>query len=78
MTFLRLGDVDFVRDPIADVREFLTGTYRQHATLPADVVDTGFERDGEHLWRAADNTRAYVGTRTDVEVWPRVDGLGCA
>jgi hypothetical protein len=36
------------------------------------------ERDGEHLWTSPDEQRAFVGTKADVEVWPRaVESLGC-
>jgi hypothetical protein len=47
--------------------------------LPRDAVTTGFQRDGKQLWLAPDKSVAYVGTPSDVEVWPRtVKQLGCA
>jgi hypothetical protein len=53
--------------------------YDAPAELPEVAVDTGYERDGDHLWLSPDQRRAYVGTAADVEVWPRtVEPLGCA
>ena len=46
--------------------------------LPADAVDTGYQRDGDHLWLSPDEQRAFVGSRADVEIWPRsIQRLGC-
>ena len=79
MTFLHLGEAEYVRNPQRDLADFFAEPYREHAELPADAVDTGWERDGDHLWLSPDKRRAYVGTQRDVEVWPRtVEHLGCA
>ena len=86
MTFLGLdgGDLDggqtYVEHPDPDYYpEYFTVAYERHATLPADAVDTGYQRDGRHLWLARDASRAYVGSRDGVAVWPRtVQPLGCA
>jgi hypothetical protein len=79
MTFLHLGEADYVRDPLPDLSGFFAEEYDAHAELPADAVDTGYSRDGRHLWLSKDRKRAYVGTREDVELWPRtVEPLGCA
>ncbi len=44
----------------------------------ADAVDTGFSRDGKHLWLSLDSEQAFVGTVDEVEAWPRDNrGLGC-
>jgi hypothetical protein len=78
MTFLYLGDDTFVRDPQPDLADHLAAPYDPHDALPTDAVDTGFSREGDRLWIAADGDTAYVGTRADVEAWPRdVKGLGC-
>jgi len=78
MTFLSLGQAEYVRNPERGLDEFFAGPYREHAVLPDDAVDTGFERDGDHLWLSPDKERAYVGTSQDVEVWPStVQPLGC-
>lgn len=78
MTFLTVRGTQFVRRPQADLAEHFAGPYEQHTSLPGDAVDTGFERDGDHLWLAADGQRAFVGSRSDVEAWPRVvEPLGC-
>lgn len=78
MTFLYLGKGQYVRDPQPDLADYFAEPYDEHAELPADAVDTGFERDGDHLWLSPDGQRAYVGTTGDVELWPRaVERLGC-
>ena len=78
MTFLYLGKAVYVRDPQPDLADYFAEPYRQHAELPAGAIDTGFERDGDHLWLSADEQRAFVGTADDVEVWPRTtQSLGC-
>lgn len=79
MTFLHVGKAEYVRDPHPELADFFAEPYDEHTELPADAVDTGFQRDGEHLWLSPDKRRAYVGTRDDVEAWPRtVQPLGCA
>ena len=79
MTFLHLGKAEYVRDPLPDLAEYFADPYEEHAELPADAFDTGFERDGKHLWLSPDKQRAYVGSKADVEVWPRtIQPLGCA
>jgi hypothetical protein len=79
MTFLSFGKAVYVRDPQPGLGEYFADPYRQHAELPGGALDTGFERDGEHLWLSADKQRAFVGTADDVEIWPRtIESLGCA
>ncbi|SDC07368.1 hypothetical protein [Nocardioides lianchengensis] len=80
MVFLYLGGRTYVREPQRDLwADYFTEKYAAHVTVPADAVDTGFERDGDHLWLAADRSRAYVGARDDAELWPAtVQDLGCA
>jgi hypothetical protein len=78
MTFLHLGKAVYVRDPQPDLEEFFAEAYAEHSQLPRDAVDTGFERDEDHLWLSPDRQRAFVGTNGDVEVWPRaIRRLGC-
>jgi hypothetical protein len=78
MTFLSMGEAMYVREPQPGLGDYFTEPYRPHAELPAGAVDTGLERDGEHLWTSPDEQRAFVGTKADVEVWPRaVESLGC-
>lgn len=79
MTFLRLGRVEYVRDPHEELADYFADPYEKHATLPDDAVDTGFERGGDHLWLSHDKQRAFVGSQDDVEAWPRaLQRLGCA
>lgn len=78
MTFLELGKATYVRDPQPGLDDYFAEPYRPHAELPAGAMDTGFERDGERLWTSPDDQRAFVGTKADVEVWPRaIEALGC-
>jgi hypothetical protein len=74
-TFLWLGqdarDGEFYGRPSPDMRRFLLTTYADHVARPADARDTGFARDGRHLWVAADGSAAYlVGADGDAERWP--------
>jgi hypothetical protein len=79
MTFLYLGKAVFVRNPQREVADYFAEPYDKHAELPASAVDTGFERAGDHLWLSPEKERAFVGTRDDVEIWPRaIRHLGCA
>ena len=78
MTFLELGGATYVGNADPELADFFAEKYRAHADLPADAVDTGYQRGGRHLWLSADKQRAYVGTTDDVELWPRtVSPLGC-
>lgn len=79
MTFLETGGHTYVRASTPDLRDFFAEPYDPARPLPADAVDTGFERDGRHLWLSPDRLRAYVGDRTSVELWPATtQHLGCA
>lgn len=86
MTFLSLhgGDLEdgesYVEHPDADLYpDYFTVAYTALSRLPAGARDTGYERNGRHLWLAPDHSRAYVGTTHSVAVWPRViQPLGCA
>jgi hypothetical protein len=79
MIFLTLGKTTYVRNPQPALAEYFADPYDPHAELPDDAIDTGYDRDGGHLWLAPDKKVAYVGTTDDIEVWPRtVDRLGCA
>jgi hypothetical protein len=79
MTFLKTGGHTYVRASTPDLRDFFAEPYDPARPLPADAVDTGFERDGRHLWLSPDRQRAYVGDRTSVELWPATtQHLGCA
>ncbi|WP_446665216.1 LptM family lipoprotein [Flexivirga sp. B27] len=79
MTFLEMGKATYVRAPSPDVREFFDAAYRSDIPLPANATDTGYHRDGRHLWLSPDKQRAYVGSPDHVEQWPRtIQQLGCA
>lgn len=80
MTFLEIGGRTYLREPLAELRAYVDHPYDAHAVLPDDAVATGFSRDGQRLWLAADHTTAYVGSHvSDVEAWPvEAKPLGCA
>jgi hypothetical protein len=74
-TFLWLGenasDGEFYGTPSPDLRRLLLTTYAAHVAPPADARDTGFARDGRHLWLATDGSAAYlVDADGDAERWP--------
>ncbi len=78
MTFLRLDEATYVRDPMPGLADFFVHPYHGHAVLPGDALDSGFEREGDRLWLSPDGQLAFVGSPGDVEVWPRtVRPLGC-
>ncbi|WP_134767650.1 hypothetical protein [Nocardioides sp. 1609] len=80
MTFLYLGsgrrERTFVEDPEKRLRDYVAGPYRADVPLPSDATDTGWEREGRHLWLSADGDYAYVGTADSVAAWPRFN-TGC-
>lgn len=79
MTFLQFGKATYVRRPSAELKDFFAERYRADLKLPAGAHDTGYHRGHDHLWTSPDEQRAYVGSRTHVELWPRtVKPLGCA
>ncbi len=83
MTFLVLDDDrprlsrSYIEDPDAELRDSVAGPYLSHVPLPDDAVDTGWQRQGRHLWLSPDGRYAYVGTAESVDAWPRFDS-GCA
>lgn len=85
ITFLTLGDGKDARQFVRDeegIFEDLESTYTAGAQLPEDAVDSGFERDGRHLWTAADDSAAYlvsIDEPHDVERWPgAIEPIYCA
>jgi hypothetical protein len=86
ITFLTVGgdlgrSPQFVSDDGGEFDGQLLTSYDGQATLPADAVDTGFQRAGRHLWLAADESAAYLvalADATDVHRWPRASQpIGC-
>ncbi len=71
---------EYVRHPAAELRaEYFDRDFQEHVAVPADAVDSGYERDGKHLWLSEDRGTAYVGQRHDAESWPRaVRPIRCA
>jgi hypothetical protein len=90
LTWLRIGertDVDRTFDDYlgGDSRELarsLTTTPDDAARLPAQAVDTGWQRDGRELWLGESPRAAYlvsVDDPADVHRWPAVkEPIACA
>lgn len=84
MTFLTLGENEehpYVRRALAEYAgDYFAEPYRGAVELPGDAVDTGYRREGRHLWLSPDRKRAYVGAPGgSVELWPRTtQPLWCA
>ena len=77
VTFLTFGEygegLSFARDPDGTLSDLTFTPYDADASLPQDAVDSGYEREGRHLWLAKDDTAAYLVSLddpTDVELWP--------
>ena len=63
---------EYVRHPADELRrEYFERDYAEHVRVPPDAVDSGFQRDGRHLWFSKDHGTAYVGASRDAEAWPR-------
>ncbi len=78
MVFLYAQDRHvYVREPTRELERFAAGPYHADIPLPDDAGDTGYEREGRHLWLSADDNYVYVGTPRSVEAWPRFE-TGCA
>ena len=79
MVLLYLDGRMYVREPVPDLADSFDEEWQASTELPADAVDTGYERDGEHLWLSADRRRVFVGSPDDVELWPQArPEFGCA
>jgi hypothetical protein len=81
ITFLQLGG-DRRRQFVEDRKnefgpDLLRTTFAADVELPADAEDTGYRREGRHLWLAADGTAAYLVGERAVERWPASKGFGC-
>jgi hypothetical protein len=72
--------VEYVGRPAPELRaDSFERDFVEHVAVPADAVDTGYERAGEHLWLSKDRGYAYVGQRHDADAWPKaVRPVRCA
>jgi hypothetical protein len=71
MTILRMDDETFVREPLPEYQKYFARAYQADTPLPTDAIDTGYARQGRHLWISPDHEQAFVGTPSSVESWPR-------
>lgn len=80
VTFLTVDDKTFVADPEGVLPEdHVTATFDDDAELPSDAVDTGYHRNGKHLWLAADGHSAFLVDEETVQGWPALtEGVACA
>ena len=71
---------EYVRRPDPELQdEYFEREFLEHVPVPADAIDSGYEREGEHLWLSKDRGYAYVGQRQDADAWPRaVRTIRCA
>ncbi len=79
-TFLRVDGRNYVSDPrhVLDDRN-LVAPFDDDAALPADAVDTGYQRQGQRVWLSSDRRIAFVVTAEAVEAWPSAtEQIGCA
>lgn len=80
VTYLALDGEQYISDPeqVFDGRDFVA-PFDADAELPPDAIDTGYRRDGRHLWLSSDRTIAYVVTDSSTEAWPSsTDDFFCA
>ena len=61
----------YVRRTDADLADYFAEPYRSAVAVPTDATDTGYARDGRHLWLSKDERAAFVGGQ---RVFP--DGSG--
>ena len=80
VTFLTYRDRQYLGDPQGALEgSGVEVPFEADAELPADATDTGYHRDGRHLWLSADESVAYVVDGDGVEAWPSPDHIvGCA
>lgn len=83
LTFLHLGgdgpsDLAYVAGVRPGLDEYFDEPYRQNLPLPPDAVETGYSLGDDQLWLSSDRRRAYVGSPSQVDLWPRTNKLlGC-
>jgi hypothetical protein len=72
--------IEYVSHPPAELRtEYFERDFVEHVAVPADAVDSGYERDGDHLWLSKNRGTAFVGQRQDADAWPKaVRPIRCA
>lgn len=79
---LWFDDVQYVTDPDGVLGEqSYESALDPDVELPADAVDTGFEKAGTELWISAPerSKAAYLVTPERTEQWPAVaEPIGCA
>jgi hypothetical protein len=86
ITFLTVrrgtDEQQYLRDTDGELGRSLTTTYDDAATVPRGATDTGYERDGRHLWLDHEGTAAYLVSTddpADVERWPATkERVACA
>ncbi|MEU6663937.1 hypothetical protein [Streptomyces sp. NPDC046821] len=79
VTFLHVGDRQYLRDPGHVLpRELVRSSYAPKTRLPEGATDTGYRDGRRQLWLSADKLNAYVRTGSGVERWPgAVEQIAC-
>lgn len=78
VTFLEVGDREFLRDPDGELADFVEQPgYAPDVPLPVGATDTGWVREGARLWLTSAAAYVDVGGRT--ERWSETtQDIGCA
>lgn len=72
LTFLHVPGTTYLGGAHGFALRFVEEKPRADIPLPDDAVDSGYSRDGDHLWFAPNESVAYVGSRQSVDTWPRM------
>jgi hypothetical protein len=79
-TILWHQDRQYIGDPEGVLSDFgFVAPYEPETDIPSDATDTGYHRDGRHLWLSADGNVAYIVEGDLVQAWPTpTELIGCA
>jgi len=57
------GELKFLRDPAGELADHTVARFEPSAELPANAVDTGWQRDGQELWLDPDGAALSADRR---------------
>ena len=78
VTWLTLGGVSYLRDPLDRLKFELIVPFERAATLPDGARSTGYHEGGRTIWLTDDPSVIYVVTADGAERWPQpADQIGC-
>jgi len=70
VTYLLFEDRQYIGDPEGAMDVPFAAPFSADTQLPSDALDTGYERDGAHLFMSSDTAVAYLVFDDHVEAWP--------